>query len=324
MINGVQPELSAFPVYASYWPQLFATYISPGLFVSTAANNTLYVKWDSSTKGLSIRPYSRSYFGPELDCSAGDAIVDGVVYADDDSGYIKVNVPALTGSWTNSNYAVGTLSTPKQTFIPDVEGYETGIGTFPKYRYHALAAANNGNDLMVQMSAMTEKPYILSSTQTSGNTYITSDYTSITLNNISAWPTSSFWIRNTNLATENGPIRYVRYRNGNNLVCSNWFSGMRGTGTNYAYWSSGHTIEVCCDIDVGIEYPNEVGSFQTPANEYTAPTGVTFYPADDQSRMADGGDVSPGGRRMIWVRETFVTGHRVRKDVNGNVKVLWS
>ncbi len=309
LINAQQPEL--FPIKPSQCTGVEIVKASPGLMGYT---NPLYLYYDNANKALRIK-MNNTNWGPDLDVTAN--VAKGVIYLDNEEGYIVVNV--ATGALpTQDRQDTWNLAYPKGTFVPDMEGYETGTGPFPKYRYHPVVLRNNGEDMMVNLSVMAERPYALSTTLSGSNG--TEDYARINGNNLGAWPTASFWVRNKT----RGDCRYVRFRSGNQLVQAAGIANLRAGNGGPHYWSSGDTIEVMSDVDVGIETPASDGTFNMPADKYTAPTGVIFASADSAETALDAGDVEPGGLRVVWLRETVMAGHRVRKDVVGNLKVLWS
>jgi hypothetical protein len=108
------------------------------------------------------------------------------------------------------------------------------------------------------------------------------------------------------------------------LSCAAGVNAFRGLG-NASTWNSGDSVEVMSDIDIGVEYPNaSTGVFANPANVYTAPSGVTFCPADTEARAVQLDDLAPEKTVVLWIRETIVQDHRSRNDVNGNLKFSWS
>lgn len=308
LVNAQQPEL--FPIKPTQCTGVEIVKASPGLLGYT---NPLYLYYDNANKTLRIKMNNTNY-GQDLDVSSN--VARGVIYIDNEEGYIVVNV-ATASLATSDKQDTWTLSYPKGTFIPDMEGYETGAGPFPKYRYHPVVLRNNGDDMMVNLSVMAERPYNLTTTMTSNCG--TGDYERNNANNITSWPTASFWVRNRT----RGDVRYIRFRSGNQLVQAAGISGLRGGG-NATTWYSGDTIEIMSDVDVGFEIPAADGAFCMPADPYTAPTGVIFQSADVAETAIDAGDLEPGGLRVVWLRETVMAGHRVRKDVVGNLRVLWS
>ena len=108
------------------------------------------------------------------------------------------------------------------------------------------------------------------------------------------------------------------------MSCAAGTNGFRGLG-NAATWNSGDSAEVMSDIDLGVEYPNTTtGAFSSPANVYTAPSGVTFTAADTEARSIQLDDLLPEKTVILWIRETIVQDHRSRNDINGNCRFSWS
>ncbi len=310
LVADKQPEM--FPIRPTNVTGVEIVKASPGLLGYT---NPLYLYYQNAAKTLYIR-MNNTNNGPTLDVSQN--VTGGVLYLDNEEGYIVVNV--VTASLpTYDRSDSWNLSYPKGTFIPDMEGYETSAGPFPKYRYHPVVLRNNGDDMMINLSVMAERPWALTATLTSSNS--NNDYGRIYCNNLNNWPAASFWVRNRN----RNDVRYIRFRSGNELVMAQNNSGWNLRGVNNVQsWYNNEVIEIMSDVDVGIETPNEQNAFASPIDKYTAPDGVAFMSADDPETALDAGDLEPGGIRIVWLRETVMAGHRVRKDVVGNLRVLWS
>jgi len=307
-VAGNLPEL--FPYAPPQIPGVTVVKVSPSL-----GEGTLTLTYTAASRELFLRVGTAGN-GPGVALTANATNIP--VYDENERGFILVNVTFASLPTADRTQAVA-LAFPQGTFIPDIEGYETGQGTFPKFRYHPLVLMNTNEDAaMVALAAHADR-YSTASGTTTG-TALGTAVGRITLASGEAnWPTNSFWIRNnTRLAA-----RYVRFRSGRELSCSelNNYRGMTAT----ANWSSGDSIEVMSDIDIGVEYPNAVtGAFANPANVYTAPAGVTFFAADTEARSVQLDDLAPGRTVVLWIRETIVQDHRARNDINGNLRFQWS
>jgi len=97
--------------------------------------------------------------------------------------------------------------------------------------------------------------------------------------------------------------------------------GLRGyTGTS---WAATNAIELMPDIDIGIDEPSG-DSFEDPADEVTAPSGVTFTSPDSTTDALDMGDLAAGDTYGVWTREWIMDPHRARSDVSGDLLFVWS
>jgi hypothetical protein len=130
-----------------------------------------------------------------------------VVYANDGSGFIIVNVVFAslpTYSATNKTQTY-TLTQPKGNIVPNFEGYETNTGNVFD-RYHLLVARNdsvNSLDLMTAFSIWMDKPPGSNTTLSSS---LANNATTVNIVAATNWPSRGFWI------TNGTQFRYVLYR----------------------------------------------------------------------------------------------------------------
>lgn len=306
-LAGQQPEFQPF-AHANL-PGVKVTKVSPIL-----GETTLTLAFASATRELFLKAGGGAN-GPGV--FVGDGVADWPVYEENERGFLRVSVEASALPTTDRSIAV-TAAQTRGTFVPDVEGYETGQGTFPKYRYHPLVLRNTAEeDPMVALSTYADR-YSTASGALTGATMGTGIGRCTLSSGEASWPANSFWVRNT---TRNA-ARYVKFRSGKELACaaSGAFRGLASQS-----WYSGDAVEVMSDIDLGMEYPNaETGAFGSPANVYAAPANVTFSAADTEARSVQLDDLAAGQSVVLWLRETIVQDHRSRNDVNGNLRFAWS
>ena len=88
-------------------------------------------------------------------------------------------------------------------------------------------------------------------------------------------------------------------------------------------WSATDAIEVMPDIDLGIDAASG-DSFEDPADEVSAPSGVTFTSPDSTTDAIDMGALSSGDIYGVWIREWIMDPHRARSDVTGDLLFDWS
>jgi hypothetical protein len=307
-VAGNLPEL--FPYAPAQIPGVTIVKASPSL-----GDGTLTLSYAAASKELFLRVGTAAN-GPGVPLTANATGVP--VYDENERGFILVNV-VFASLPTADRKQTAALAFPQGTFIPDIEVYETGTGTFPKYRYHPLALMNmNGDAAMVGLAAYADR-YSAASGALTGTALGTAIGRCTLSSGEANWPTNSFWVRNSTRTA----ARYVKFRSGRELSCSdlNSYRGMTATTS----WSSGDSVEVMSDIDIGVEFPNaSTGAFSNPTNIYTAPSGVTFFAADTEARAAQLDDLAPGKTVILWIRETIVQDHRSRNDINGNLRFAWS
>jgi len=308
-VAGNLPEL--FPYAPAQIPGVTVVKVSPSL-----GEGTLTLTYTAASRELFLRVGSAAN-GPGVPLTANATNVP--VYDENERGFILVNV-VFASLPTADRTQTAALAFPQGTFIPDIEGYETGTGTFPKYRYHPLVLMNTNEDAaMVALAAHADR-YSTASGTTTGTAMGTAAGRFTLASGEANWPTNSFWVRNNTRTA----ARYVRFRSGREFSCAEGTVAYRGLNTNQT-WSSGDSIEVMSDIDIGVEYPNvTTGVFANPANVYTAPANVTFFAADTEARSVQLDDLAPGRTVVLWIRETIVQDHRSRNDINGNCRFSWS
>jgi hypothetical protein len=308
-VAGNLPEL--FPYAPAQIPGVTVVKVSPSL-----GEGTLTLSYANASKELFLKVGSAAN-GPGVPLTA-DA-TDVPVYDENERGFILVNV-VFASLPTADRTQTAALAFPQGTFIPDIEGYETGSGSFPKYRYHPLVLMNtNEEDAMVGLAGYADR-YNTASGSLTGTAMGTAAGRCTLSSGEANWPTNSYWVRNNTRTA----ARYVKFRSGKELSCAEGSTGYRGLNSGQT-WNSGDSVEVMSDIDLGVEYSNaSTGAFANPANVYTAPSGVTFAAADTEARAVQLDDLQPGGIVVLWIRETIVQDHRSRNDINGNLRFAWS
>lgn len=308
-VAGQQPEL--FPYTGSNLPGVTVTKASP-----TLGEGTLTLTYAYATKELFIKMGTGAN-GPAVHIAEGG--VGLPVYDENERGFILVNVTPASLPAADRTQTVA-LAFTQGTFVPDIEGYETGTGSFPKYRYHPVVLMNTGeDDAMVGLAAYADRYVAVTGTLTGNN--MGTGVGRCTLSSGEAnWPTNSYWVRNN---TRNA-ARYVKFRSGKELACADGSQAYRSLNSGQT-WYSGDSVEVMSDIDLGVEFPNaETAAFNAPANVYAAPSGVAFLAADTEARAVQLDDLAPGKTVVLWLRETVVADHRSRNDINGNLRLSWS
>lgn len=247
--------------------------------------------------------------GPSVELS-GDG--DYVLYSDSEEKWITVTVDVseLPAS-TISNQVV--LWLPYASVVPDWEGDETsGSG---KTRYH-LVVIENSDDVNDMLNA-----HVYVSPDTDGDATTLQEGVGVLASsarvlNASGWPTRSFWVLNST----RDDVRYVRHRTGNVLYYEASGAGLRGKTA--VDWSVGDSVEVYPEVDIGLDAPSS-SEFEGPADETTAPSGVTFDSPKDYSSGLVIGTLGALDLYGIWIRETILEDHRTRADFSNQITVEW-
>ncbi|GMV82100.1 MAG: hypothetical protein AMXMBFR7_32840 [Planctomycetota bacterium] len=205
-----------------------------------------------------------------------------------------------------------TLTQPEREVLPDWEGYETdGAG---KTRYHLAVVKNAAGDDMIDARVHVRADTL--GTPTTLTDGIGTGAASGAVGDAGDWPLRSFWVYNS----DKDDLRYVKYRSGNTLYYAAPGAGLRGKASQA--WDADDAVEVYPEIDIGLDAPS-TNEFENPANESTAPGGVTFAAP---TSYADGlaiGTLADGAIYGIWIREVVVKGHRSREDYTNRVTVEW-
>ena len=308
-VGGVLPELS--PVECTNITGVTIKKASGKL-----GEGDLIISYDGTLGELYIKMDNNPY-GIGLDVS--NDLVDAIVFAEDQQGYIQIDVTAADLPATNAT-ELFTLVYPKAVFTPDYEGYETAKDCGGKIRYRLEVVKNtDSTDTMVDLSVFTAVPdgsptTLVSSTGT--------DEGFIDLADASDWPTRSFWIKNTTVNGGIGDCRYVKYRSGHRLYFESAGTGLRDyIATN---WSVGDNVEVMGDIDIALQAPDESGLFDNPASETDPPVDLDFYDVTRSTNALYIGDLWAGQTFGVWRRETILDNHRARPDVTGDCIYFWS
>ncbi|MCL2645582.1 MAG: hypothetical protein FWD61_01090 [Phycisphaerales bacterium] len=117
---------------------------------------------------------------------------------------------------------------------------------------------------------------------------------------------------------------YLRVNNTNMArATADAILGLRGyTAVN---WSSGQTIELMSDVDLGANKPL-LNQYENPASATLAPalTSVTFQDAYTQSTAIDLGNLSAGKLHGVWRREWIMDGHQSRPNIDADTRYSWS
>lgn len=85
--------------------------------------------------------------------------------------------------------------------------------------------------------------------------------------------------------------------------------------------SSGNTLEVCPDFDLGVVA--STGLHADPANEYIAPDGIMFQPYVEESKPLIYDLLLGGDSLSVWVRQTIVDGTQARQNIVGSIRSMW-
>lgn len=104
------------------------------------------------------------------------------------------------------------------------------------------------------------------------------------------------WVFNS---TQND-LRYFFNRSGNTISILDPSGGMRGfTAAN---WADGDAIEPFPWFDIGLDAPGVGSAFEDPADENTAPSGVTFSCPRTAETGLPIGNLAPAALYTIWER----------------------
>ena len=276
---------------------------------------TLTVFFDFSASELFIK--MDGSYGVALDVSGN--LTDAIVFTDDGESYLQVDIVAASLPGTDKT-DTWTLSYPKRTFSPDVEGYEGSVG---KTRYRLVVVKNtDATDIMTALDVYPAKPSGSATTIAAGES-LTTAAGSFDVASASGWPTRSFWIKNTTV----NDCRYVIYRSGNTLNCA---AGVvypdRTRGFTAAAWAATNAIEIMPDVDLGLDAPAiypASGQFESPASETIAPAGVTLSNYNSASKLTVG-NLGAGEIYGIWQSEVIMPDHQARSDVDADLTWTWS
>lgn len=151
----------------------------------------------------------------ELDLEGGTAYVvagdanDVVLEDPTNEGYAIVDIvqASLPGSDQTDNF---TLSRQNQTYVPDVEGYESRNSLKGKTRYRLAVVKNESVAVMNTLEAAAE-PEAATSTTVSTSSGLGANEFDVA--DGSSFPAGGFWLKNTTL----DDFRYVISRSGNTM-----------------------------------------------------------------------------------------------------------
>lgn len=249
--------------------------------------------------------------GAAVDVSAGGTFI---LYSEDENKWIGVTV--IPGSLPGADQTdTLTLAVPDGEVLPDMEGYETTM-VGGKTRYHLVVVQNSDpSNIMYAMRAFVAPDTKGTATNTTSTLGVVAG--TLTVSDASDWPLRSFWVYNST----KDDVRYVTHRNGNTLYCLAAGAGLRGLTAQA--WGSGDAVEVYPEIDIGLDPPTG-NQFQNPANEVTAPSGVTFSAPEDYANGLEIGDQEPDELMGIWIRETVLQGAYSREDFTSKVSCQWT
>ena len=271
---------------------------------------TLSVFYDQSAETLQIKMDAGNY-GAVLDVTSD--VTDGVVFLEDETGYIVVDTVATSlpvGDGTDTF----TTAYPTSNFVPNFEGYETGAD---KTRYRLLVVQNtDGVDTVADLTVWCAKPAGTDTTVATGET-ITTAAGSADLTDASDHPTGNYWI----YSAANSDVRYVKNRSGNTITWLDAGSGMRGfTATA---WAATDDVVVYPNFDISSDAP-ATDQFEDPSTETTAPGAITFsapMTVDDGLLI---GDLATGEIYGVWYRETIVANQKSASNVIFDTLYRWA
>lgn len=236
-----------------------------------------------------------------------------VLYSEDENKWIEITVVAASLPGGDESDTIA-LVYPDEAFLPDFEGYETvGSG---KIRYHLAVVKNeDGSDTMIDLRAFLSPADPGTATTLSAGK--DTGEGSVAVADASDWPTRSFWVKNT---TKND-LAYCKYRTGNTLFLASRVGGLRGHTAQS--WDSSDAVIPYPEVDIGLDAP-ATNQFESPTNETTAPSGVTFSAPTDYDNGLAIGNLAAGALYGVWVRETVVQGVYSRDAFTPLIHFQWS
>jgi len=279
-------------------------------FANGVGSGTLY--YDLSDDSLSWKAPGDSGAGELVDVSAGDGVYELFSASREKFLIVTVTYASLPGSDQNDVLA---LTNPVGEVIPDFEGYETaGSG---KTRYHLAVIKNeDGTDTMNDVRAY------IKAAEGDGVTTTLADAVTIAADNFdltdgSSFPERSFWMKNTT----KDDCRYIFFRSGNTCYSADATGGLRGFTAQA--WDATDDVEVLPEMDLGLDAPSTL-QFENPADEETAPSGVTFSAPDTYDDGLLIGALADTDIYGIWIRETIVQGVYSRDNFANDIIIEWS
>lgn len=196
------------------------------------------------------------------------------------------------------------------SFLARVTGDEVSSG-FTFYRPVSIRNTSAGTAFGLHVYAATPFPGSVPSTLSVALGTGSGALEAVSLSN---WGASGF-VHNT---TKND-VRYFYKRSGNTAVILDPAGGLRGkTAVN---WDIGDEIQSYPWFDIGLDAPGSASIFEDPANEQTAPAGVTFSCPQNVSESLPLGDLAAGGVYCIWLR--FELPADARPLEGGRVDLRW-
>lgn len=208
-LDGIFPELKNVP--GSNVTGVTIKYASPELKVEFFGPPSVALIWTQATSQLTVNTGGGP--GPAYTV-VGDA--NDVLIFDDLYGYIICDIVQASLPGVNAS-DVFTPSFNTQSFVPDIEGYESTSALKGKTRYRLQVVKNtDGVDQMTSAAV-----YMWDKTNGAATTILDAQSLGVTagqieLGDASFLPTAGFWLYN---ATKND-CRYITSRSGNFLECA--------------------------------------------------------------------------------------------------------
>ena len=252
-----------------------------GLVVKKASpmlgTGTLAIHYNSGAQTLTAKMGAGAY-GTAVDASGN--LSDVSLFIDADSGWVRVDCTAASlpvgdadDSWV--------LTQPKETFTPDIEGYEGETYGKVRYRLEVLTNTDPLTD-MVDLEVYSDKPSGADTVIAAGQS-LALVAANLVVSDATGWPLTGFWLYNS---TKND-CRYVPSRSGNTLsvaAANPWM---------IAHWGAGTTSPVVGDVVTQsgkVAYVVDVYSSSAPftclfyrcsgqfsAGAYANTRGLTFW-----------------------------------------------
>ena len=160
-----------------------------------------------------------------------------------------------------------------------------------------------GNSTAPTITAIVDQVHVTSGSWTAGDatgTLILKKYTSTSF----FGSTSNLYLGSQIALTGNG-------------VSTRGFRGVQAQT-----WQSNDVLEPASDLDLGVNLPVS-GYFLDPANENTAPEGVTFghYPSQEECLIVE--SLMGGESVGIWLRQTILDGTQARENIEGDISFAY-
>jgi len=184
-----------------------------------------------------------------------------------------------------------------------LKAIDWGVYTFRLGRVAIQPGMMIGNTATPTITAIVDQVHVTSGSWTAGDatgTLILKKYTSTSF----FGSTSNLYLGSQIALTGNG-------------VSTRGFRGVQAQT-----WQSNDVLEPASDLDLGVNLPVS-GYFLDPANENTAPEGVTFghYPSQEECLIVE--SLMGGESVGIWLRQTILDGTQAREDIDGSLMFAW-